>query len=229
MPYPPREEVVEELLMLLHDSPDHWMPSDATYAPLAQHFGLTSEERVQTRNVVRNDGRDEPEWHNQVQWARERLRKDGYLRSTKRGIWQLSSSGEEAAAALGKSAISPIVYPDDVPPDTMEGAKSAVVVNRFERSRVARSACISHYGTECRACGMNFESVYGQRGKDFIHVHHIVPIATIKKAYRVNPITDLRPVCANCHAMLHRTDPPCTIEELSTILKAPPTGRLKNA
>jgi len=30
----------------------------------------------------------------------------------------------------------------------------------------------------------------------------------------VDPATDLRPVCPNCHEMLHKKDPPYTIEEL---------------
>ncbi|WP_444659086.1 hypothetical protein ACRQV7_00760 [Caproiciproducens sp. R2] len=32
--------------------------------------------------------------------------------------------------------------------------------------------------------------------------------------YIVDPIEDLEPVCPNCHAMLHRTAPPLSIEEL---------------
>ena len=41
-------------------------------------------------------------------------------------------------------------------------------------------------------------------GKDFIHVHHIIPLNEIKEEYTVDPIKDLVPVCPNCHAMLHR-------------------------
>jgi 5-methylcytosine-specific restriction protein A len=32
--------------------------------------------------------------------------------------------------------------------------------------------------------------------------------------YIVDPVKDLEPVCPNCHAMLHRKDPPYSIEEL---------------
>jgi len=34
-------------------------------------------------------------------------------------------------------------------------------------------------------------------------VHHLVPISKIGKKYRVDPIKDLRPVCPNCHAVIH--------------------------
>ena len=36
--------------------------------------------------------------------------------------------------------------------------------------------------------------------------------------YCVNPELDLIPVCPNCHAMLHRNDPPFTPDELINIM-----------
>ena len=54
--------------------------------------------------------------------------------------------------------------------------------------------------------------VYGDIGKGFIHVHHLTPLWDIRQGYEVNPVKDLRPVCPNCHAMLHRGTP-YTIEE----------------
>ncbi|MEY4821793.1 MAG: hypothetical protein RLY72_1445, partial [Planctomycetota bacterium] len=32
--------------------------------------------------------------------------------------------------------------------------------------------------------------------------------------HEIDPVKDLRPVCANCHRMLHRQRPPLTIEQL---------------
>lgn len=61
---------------------------------------------------------------------------------------------------------------------------------------------------------MNFDEVYGELGKGFIHVHHLLPVAQLGKQYEVDPIADLRPVCPNCHAMLHRRNPPLSINEL---------------
>jgi 5-methylcytosine-specific restriction protein A len=46
--------------------------------------------------------------------------------------------------------------------------------------------------------------VYGELGKNFIHVHHVIEISTIKKEYEIDYKTDLMPVCPNCHAMLHK-------------------------
>ncbi|PCP15512.1 HNH endonuclease, partial [Klebsiella pneumoniae] len=50
-------------------------------------------------------------------------------------------------------------------------------------------------------------------------IHHLIPLSGIKQDYRLNPETDLIPVCPNCHAMLHRRDPPFTPEELKARLR----------
>ena len=52
---------------------------------------------------------------------------------------------------------------------------------------------------------MDFETKYGKIGRDFIHVHHIDFISSKGgNKHKVDPISDLIPVCPNCHAMLHR-------------------------
>lgn len=95
-----------------------------------------------------------------------------------------------------------------------EGAKSTVTINAYERSAKARAACIAHHGVSCSVCGFDFEDAFGDLGSGFIHVHHIVPIGSIRDEYEVDPITDLVPVCPNCHAMIHRVEPPLTVEQL---------------
>lgn len=95
-----------------------------------------------------------------------------------------------------------------------EGAQTRVEVTRYERNPHARRACIEHYGPACVVCGLNFEKRYGKLGRNFIHVHHLQSIAAVGQVTVVDPVTDLRPVCPNCHAMLHRKTPPLRIEEL---------------
>ena len=101
----------------------------------------------------------------------------------------------------------------------IEGAKTPALVNRYERNAAARAKCIAYYGAECAVCGFNFESRYGELGKGYIHVHHIVPLAQIRGEYEVDPIRDLLPVCANCHAMIHSTRPERTIEQMKILLQ----------
>lgn len=98
-----------------------------------------------------------------------------------------------------------------------EGSVRQVLVNAYERDRAARQACINHYGTACSVCGLVFEERYGGLGADFIHVHHIVPLSELGSDYEPDPIKDLRPVCPNCHAMLHRRRPVLTIAELRLV------------
>lgn len=75
----------------------------------------------------------------------------------------------------------------------------------------------------CTACGLDFAKHYGEIGIGFIHVHHLRPLA--EGARQVDPIADLRPLCPNCHAMVHQKTPPFTIEELKNMI-ATASGRL---
>lgn len=51
-------------------------------------------------------------------------------------------------------------------------------------------------------------------GTDFIHVHHEVPLHTLGGPQNVDPVNDMKPLCPNCHAMVHRADPPIPVVEL---------------
>ncbi|MDZ4262526.1 MAG: winged helix-turn-helix domain-containing protein [Pseudomonadota bacterium] len=221
MAYPAYEEVEQPLLKLLYEQggSNHKMMARDAYAPLARHFDLSDVELLQTRDDLLGDGRDEPVWNNRVQWARRKLNEYGYLADSQRGCWKLSSKGIEKAKSIATGKIAHIPYPDEVQGDIVEGVKKNVSVNTYERNSEARQKCIDHYGYSCTVCGLSFVEKYGERGRNFIHVHHIVPISSIGEEYVVNPINDLRPVCPNCHAVIHRTDPPCGIEEITYIIK----------
>lgn len=99
-----------------------------------------------------------------------------------------------------------------------EGATVKILVNRFERNAEARRVCIQHYGCKCYACKVILADIYGERAKNFIHVHHIVPLRKISTRYKLNPIKDLRPLCPNCHSVIHRYKPEITIDELIQII-----------
>ncbi|TBX35262.1 hypothetical protein EYY67_09770 [Rahnella victoriana] len=115
----------------------------------------------------------------------------------------------------------PASLPEEVsePEKFIEGSVKTITINAYERDPQARQKCIDYYGYVCVVCGFEFEKVYGALGKNFIHVHHLKPLGEIRKAYEVDPVKDLRPVCPNCHAMLHRREPALSIEELKTHLK----------
>ena len=98
-----------------------------------------------------------------------------------------------------------------------EGDKVLLSGYRYERDIQARKVCIKEYGYDCSICNFNFGNQFGEIGKDFIHVHHLKPLSLQGGEYEVNPLEDLRPVCPNCHAMLHKRTPPYSIEELKHI------------
>jgi putative restriction endonuclease len=69
------------------------------------------------------------------------------------------------------------------------------------------------------ACGLNFGKFYGVHGEGFIHVHHIKPLSESGET-KVDPKTDLIPLCPNCHAMVHKKKThTLSLEELKQLLK----------
>lgn len=100
----------------------------------------------------------------------------------------------------------------------VEGAARQVLVNRYERDPGARRACIIHYGPACVVCGFNFAAVYGPLAEGFIHVHHLKSLAEIGAEYVVDPVADLRPVCPNCHAVIHLGGITRSVDEVRLLL-----------
>jgi hypothetical protein len=110
--------------------------------------------------------------------------------------------------------------PDEIPSGSAfsEGSVRRVVVNRYERDPQARLACIEAHGTNCCICGFGFGAVYGPEAEGYIHVHHIRPLSEVGGEYVVDAVEDLRPVCPNCHAVLHLDGRCRTIEEVRQLL-----------
>jgi 5-methylcytosine-specific restriction protein A len=119
------------------------------------------------------------------------------------------------------------LYPEEIGDKEtyVEGAKTTILVNSYERNAEAREKCLLTHGFRCQVCDMNFEDLYGEIGKNYIHVHHTTPISSIGKEYEVNPVTDLVPVCPNCHAMLHKKHPPIEVKTLREIMASRKKGR----
>jgi 5-methylcytosine-specific restriction enzyme A len=122
--------------------------------------------------------------------------------------------GEYGKLAAKRAAEKDRLYPDELEPGQkyVEGARKQVRVNAYERNPAARDACIKHHGWRCTVCDLLFEDRYGAVGREFIHVHHLKPLALRNCVYALDPVNDLRPVCPNCHAMLHRGE--LSIQEL---------------
>lgn len=135
--------------------------------------------------------------------------------------WLMRPQVAQALELLGWVEGNNLLLPEEIAATTTlaEGAVCRVSVNAYERNPEARRQCIEQYGARCCICGFSFSETYGEVADGYIHVHHLRPLSEIGKEYLVNPVEDLRPVCPNCHAVLHRRIPPYSIEEVRAFLK----------
>lgn len=100
----------------------------------------------------------------------------------------------------------------------LEGAPIVRRTILYERNPRARELCLQVYGTACSVCGLDFGRVYGVEVEGYIHVHHTRPLATIGAEYEIDPVEDLRPVCPNCHAVIHQGGKLRSIDEVRAML-----------
>lgn len=77
-----------------------------------------------------------------------------------------------------------------------------------ERNIELRHACIDHFKAlhggriVCECCGFDFAARYDIQD-EYIEVHHRFPFSHTEGEHPVDAITDLVPLCANCHRMIH--------------------------
>lgn len=110
-----------------------------------------------------------------------------------------------------------------------EGTQSIVQTNVYKRSSKLRNKAIEFYTIDnkikCKVCCFDFEDFYGDFGKGFIEIHHQKPVfqfdgddteQTIEQA-----LTNVIPVCPNCHRMIHRRrENPLTFEEVKSHIRS---------
>lgn len=101
-----------------------------------------------------------------------------------------------------------------------EGEMTKRYVNHYERNTKARAEAINIHGVKCKICNFDFYESYGERGKDYIEVHHLKPVSSLIESTNVNPQNDMTVVCSNCHRMIHRDqNNVLSIEEMKKIVK----------
>jgi 5-methylcytosine-specific restriction protein A len=89
----------------------------------------------------------------------------------------------------------------------IEGRILAIKITKYERSPALRKSKIASMiatdsGVACEACGFDFYKAYGERGLNFIEVHHVNPLHFTGEV--VSKMEDLVGLCSNCHRMIHR-------------------------
>ena len=106
-----------------------------------------------------------------------------------------------------------------------EGNPVSVNLTQYERDRRARDECLDHYGHLCCVCNFDFGKTYGEIARGMIHVHHLIPIATPGESHLIDPVRDLRPICPNCHAVIHKRQPPFSIDEVKMMINVAMAAR----
>lgn len=104
-----------------------------------------------------------------------------------------------------------------------ESKKYVSSFSQMRRSKEARDKCIELKGCYCNICGFDFQKIYGDLGKDYIEVHHIISIDNLINAIDyegTDPKKDLIPLCSNCHSMIHREKPPYSPDEIKEIINS---------
>ena len=102
-----------------------------------------------------------------------------------------------------------------------EGKQSKRYVTTYERNPKYRKQCIAIHGDSCFGCGFNFGKFYGEYAEGYIHVHHIIPVSVLEGPKFINPETDLVPLCANCHSVVHRKkDETLSIDKLKGLINS---------
>ncbi len=138
---------------------------------------------------------------------------------TLRGVRELTPDSAALLDQLLEAAQPGSFHLPEELPRFAEGKGTRIVVNTYERDARARAECIQHHGLACAVCGLTMEEAYGALGRGFIHVHHLQPLSQAEGQREVDPARDLRPVCPNCHAMLHRLPDPADLEGLRRIVR----------
>jgi 5-methylcytosine-specific restriction enzyme A len=69
----------------------------------------------------------------------------------------------------------------------------------------------------CEACGFDFSVTYGEHGRGFIEVHHLLPLYQLTPGSRTR-MQDLAVLCANCPRMVHAKAKWLTLSELKELL-----------
>jgi len=64
----------------------------------------------------------------------------------------------------------------------------------------------------CEVCGFDFFKKYGQIGKGFAECHHTKPVSKLKLGEKTK-LRELSILCANCHRMIHRTNPLLSLQK----------------
>ena len=156
----------------------------------------------------------------------ENIEQIEYLFSNKFSSSEVADVISAVEETAGKKRKVYVYSEDDMISEGKASTKETVVK---KRSKKLRAAAIEHYRQSdgkiyCDVCGFCFEEKYGYIGKDFIEIHHENPVYQYSDegfdSYISDAVKKVRPLCANCHRMIHHDGKrPLSIDDLKKLLK----------
>lgn len=153
-------------------------------------------------------------WPNQWQKLELGLRKQGIVFEELESK-ELKRLLEDMIAPIFGMCVALIGIEDiDADSSALEGDPVEAMSRRYERKPVNREICLSLRGRRCYCCNMDFGEVYGPATDGHIEVHHITPVSGMGAGYQINPVTELVPICSNCHSVVHITKPATNVDAL---------------
>ena len=140
------------------------------------------------------------------------------------GVKAVSRAIQKTSRNKGEKAF---IYDENIVIE--EGSVKAVSAKRKQRSKKLREAAIAKYteadgSIKCAVCGFDFRKTYGELGEGYIAIHHEVPVFQMPSegttAFINEAIKHVKPVCLNCHSMIHRNkNKMLSIQELKDIIE----------
>ena len=136
---------------------------------------------------------------------------DLYAISIIRGGTDMDLSGED---------YQPEIFENNEKMDISE-IKKYSYHRRIERNSSNSKKVKDLLGYTCEACEFNFNHFYGKIGEKFIEAHHNVKLSDLPEGKRVklDYKNDFSVLCSNCHRMVHKKNPPFTVQEIKKIIK----------
>jgi len=129
-------------------------------------------------------------------------------------------SGVPGYILMLERMVTPLPDPDIHDAGEIEGRRKLVTHLRRERNRTLverkKKQAVS---LNCEACGFSFPEMYGDEAADYCEVHHLLQLSDIETVQRTR-LRDLAILCANCHRVIHLSNPPLSLDALKKSIAA---------
>lgn len=178
---------------------------------LAEIYEAIEDQGLSAHDLEKNASGNQ-RWRHNIRGNLQLLKKRGQVENPQKGIWAIAKTDPQTGAGPVEAGLPS--QPDAIRGtgivEAEEGlAYKTLLKHRRREQRLRKAKLADHLAKgkiircEVPGCGFDFHRIYGEIGRDYAHVHHLLPLAG-RKGGETTRLGDLAIVCANCHAMIHR-------------------------